>query len=56
MPSTSPSLRLRCVTVAAVGQRLGVDRVVVVLARDLDAAGREVAHRMVAAVMTERAA
>ena len=35
------------------GQRLGIDRVVVVLAGDLDAAGREVAHRMIAAVMTE---
>ena len=35
-------------------ERVGVDRVVVVLARDLDPAGRLVADRMVRAVMAER--
>ena len=38
---------------AAFGKRVGVDRVVVVLARDLHSAGREVPNRMVAAVVPE---
>ena len=38
---------------ASFRKRVGVDGVVVVLARDLDPAGREVPHRMVAAVVTE---
>ena len=36
------------------GERVGVDRVVVVLAGDLDPAGRLVAHRVVGAVVAER--
>ena len=37
----------------AFGERSRVDRVVVVLARDLDPPGREIAHRMIATVMPE---
>ena len=40
--------------VALPGQRVGVDGEVVVLAGDLDLAGRDVAHRVVAAVVAER--
>ena len=53
-PSTTPSLRLTWVTSTPSGERVGVDREVVVLAGDLDPAGRQVAHRVVAAVVAER--
>ena len=56
MPSTTPSLRFRWVTSAPLGSEPSVDRVVVVLAGDLDRAGRQAAHRVVAAVVAERAA
>ena len=53
-PSTMPSLRFTWVTSAPPGDVSACDDVVVVLARDLDPAGRLVAHRVVRAVVAER--
>ena len=52
-PSTSPSLRLRWEISLPAGSDVGIDGVVVVLAGDLDAAGRLVAHGVVPAVVPE---
>ena len=52
-PSMSPSLRLTCVTTVPSGSESRVDRVVVVLARDLDLAVAMSPHRVVRAVVTE---
>ena len=49
-----PSFRLTCVTTAPCSlKRCAIDGEAVVLAGDLDAAGVEVLHRLVAAAMAE---